>query len=53
VTLPGSASVERLMCGGLKRRKDGFSRLLVKQEWDRAEKWLKDEEARLKDLPNP
>lgn len=45
--LPGTKHVERLMCSGHKRKKDGSSRLIVKREWDSAENWLIDEELRL------
>jgi hypothetical protein len=38
--LPGTRHVERLMCSGPQRKKDGSSRLIVKQEWDDAENWL-------------
>lgn len=42
--LPGTEFLERLMCSGPKRRKDGTSRLLVKAEWDKSELWLQNEE---------
>ncbi|MEO5914248.1 MAG: hypothetical protein ABIS50_08450 [Luteolibacter sp.] len=38
--LQGADPVSRLMCSGYKRRRDGTSRLLVKGEWDKADKWL-------------
>ena len=37
--LPGTRHICRLMCSG--PNSDGSSRLLVKGEWDEAEKWLK------------
>jgi len=37
--LPGTRHVDRLMCAGTSSNKG--SRLLVKGEWDEAEKWLK------------
>lgn len=37
--LPGTDVTKRLMCSGNNRRADGT--LLVKKEWDEAEKWLK------------
>jgi Metallo-peptidase family M12B Reprolysin-like len=37
--LRGSDTAKRLMCGGFQRSPDGA--LLVKKEWDNAEKWLK------------
>lgn len=37
--LPGTRHICRLMCSG--PSSDGSSRLLVKGEWDEAEKWLK------------
>ncbi len=43
VMLPGTNPVKRLMCSGTIRRKDGSSRLLVKQEWDSAEAWFAEE----------
>jgi hypothetical protein len=51
VILPNTNYVERLMCSGPRRRKDGFSRLMVKQEWDRAHVWLKQEEDDKRILP--
>ena len=48
--LPDTRHIERLMCSGPKRRGDGYSRLLVKREWDAAEKWLIDEMKRLEEL---
>ncbi|WP_367871478.1 hypothetical protein [Luteolibacter sp. Populi] len=36
--LPGTDHVHRLMCSGEKRKKDGTSKLLVKAEWDEADK---------------
>jgi len=52
---PGTRNVERLMCSGPKRPKDGSAKLLVKGEWDKAEDWLKKEEVnRIINLPqNP
>ena len=38
--LIGTKQIERLMCSGGKRAKDGSSRLLVKKEWDAAELWF-------------
>jgi len=37
--LNGTEQDKRLMCSGLKRKKDGTSRLLVKAEWDEAHAW--------------
>ena len=41
--LPDTRHMERLMCSGPKRPKDGSAKLLVKGEWDKAELWLKKE----------
>jgi hypothetical protein len=40
--LPGTQHICRLMCSG--PNANGSSRLLVKREWDEAEKWLKKQE---------
>ncbi|WP_353565182.1 thrombospondin type 3 repeat-containing protein [Haloferula sargassicola] len=38
--LPGTNRVQRLMCSGSLRKKDGSSKLLVKGEWDAADERL-------------
>ena len=39
--LPGTSHIDRLMCSGDKSTSE--SRILVKGEWDEAEKWMKNE----------